>query len=148
MNKRKERFTTDRILQHTEHFKVKFNETDALGIVWHGNYIAYFEDGREAFGRHYGISYKDIQEQGYATPIVKMNSEHKKPLRYAEDVYIVTSYMDCAAAKMIFKFEIFNSRHELVCIGETIQVFTDFDGNLQLTMPDFLTEWKKKVGLA
>ncbi|MVZ62549.1 acyl-CoA thioesterase [Sphingobacterium humi] len=147
MSKRKERFRTDKILQHTEHFKVKFNETDALGIVWHGNYIAYFEDGREAFGRHYGISYKDIQKHGCATPIVKVQSEHKKPLRYADDAYIVSTYIDSAAAKMIFNFEIYNAQHELVCSGETVQVFTDFDGNLILTMPPFLEAWKKKVGL-
>jgi len=147
MNRRKERFKTDKILQHTEHFKVKFNETDALGIVWHGNYIGYFEDGREAFGRHYGISYKDIQQNGYATPIVKVLSEHKRPLHYADDAYIITTYVDCAAAKMIFNFEIYNAQDELVCTGETVQVFTDFENNLILSIPPFLEEWKKKVGM-
>ena len=41
--------------------RVRFNETDPLGIVWHGNYIKYFEEGREAFGRKYGLSYLDVQ---------------------------------------------------------------------------------------
>lgn len=148
MIRRKEQFKTEKTRQHRLDFKVKFNETDALGIVWHGNYISYFEDGREAFGRHYGISYKDIQEHGYATPIVKVGSEHKKPLRYADDAYIITTYIDSLAAKMIFRFEIFNDRDELVCCGETIQVFTDFSGNLCLEMPQFFAEWKRKVGLS
>ncbi len=147
MIKRKRQDNTNKILQHTQQFKVKFYETDALGIVWHGNYVAYFEDGREAFGRHYGISFKEIQEQGYATPIVKVSSEHKKPLRYADDAYIITTYVDCAAAKILFEFEIYNHKNELVCTGETTQVFTDIEGNLNLTNPAFWVEWKKKVGL-
>lgn len=147
MIKRKDSFKTNKTLQHTEHFKVKFNQTDALGIVWHGNYIDYFEDGREAFGRHYGISYKDVQNNGFATPIVKTESEHKKPLRYADDAYIVTTFIDSPAAKLLFEFEIFNDKDELVCYGKTTQVFTDFDGNLIITMPEFFEQWKRKVGL-
>ena len=147
MIKRKEPFNQGKTLQHTEHFKVKFNQTDALGIVWHGNYIDYFEDGREAFGRHYGISYKHVQDQGFATPIVKTQSEHKKPLKYADDAYIVTTFIDSPAAKMIFSFEIYNAQHELVCLGETTQVFTDFDGNLIISVPEFFEQWKQKVGL-
>ena len=147
MTKIREPFNTAKMLQHTEHFKVKFNQTDALGIVWHGNYIDYFEDGREAFGRHFGISYKDVQDHGFATPIIKTQSEHKKPLRYADDAYIVTTYLDSPAAKLIFKFEIYNQSNELVCTGETTQVFTDLKGNLIITMPAFFEEWKRKVGL-
>jgi acyl-CoA thioester hydrolase len=147
MSKKKERYQTDNTLQHITPFKVKFNETDALGIVWHGNYISYFEDGREDFGRHYGISYLDIKKEGLAAPIVKMWSEHKKPLRYADDAYIKTTYIDCAAAKMIFSFEIYNAQDELVCTGETVQVFTDLEGNLILNTPPFFETWKKKVGL-
>ncbi len=103
--------------------------------------------GREAFGRHYGISYKHVQDHGFATPIIKTQTEHKKPLRYADDAYIVTTFIDSPAAKMIFKFEIFNAQHELVCLGETTQVFTDFDGNLIITVPPFFEQWKQKVGL-
>lgn len=147
MTRKKELFKGKNILQHTERFKVKFNQTDALGIVWHGNYVDYFEDGREAFGRHFGISYKHVQDQGFATPIVKMLSEHKRPLKYADEAYIVTTFIDDLAAKMCFHFQIFNAQHELVCIGETVQVFTDLQGNLILNTPEFFELWKQKVGL-
>jgi len=48
---------------------------------------------------------------------------------------------------MIFNFEIYNAQDELVCTGETVQVFTDFENNLILSIPPFLEEWKKKVGM-
>lgn len=134
-------------LVHNSNFAVRFNETDPLGIVWHGNYITYFEDGREAFGRYFGISYLDIQKSGFVTPIIKSVCEHKFPLKYGDICRIETTYVDTLAAKMIYKFKIFNQNEKLVCVGETIQVFLDNEGELMLTLPPFFEEWKKKVGL-
>lgn len=45
--------------------RVRFSEVDAMQVVWHGEYVRYFEDGREAFGRRYGIGYQDIIRAGY-----------------------------------------------------------------------------------
>jgi len=127
--------------------RVRFNETDPLGIVWHGYYITYFEDGREAFGRAHNISYLEIKKNGYTTPIVKSVCEHKLPLRYGEIAKIKTTFIDTLAAKIIFKYEIFNSDDEVVCTGETVQVFIDNNGELFLTLPEFFEDWKRKMGL-
>lgn len=127
--------------------RVRFVETDPLGIVWHGNYIQYFEDGREAFGRHHGISYLDQKENGFATPIVKSSSEHKLPLYYGDIVTIKTIYVDSLAAKMIFRYEIYNQKDQLVCTGQTTQVFVKTHGGLSLHIPDFFIKWKQKEGL-
>lgn len=131
----------------TSKIRVRFTETDPLGIVWHGNYIQYFEDGREAFGRAHGISYLDQQSFGYTSPIVKSSCEHKLPLRYGDIATIKTTFVNSPAAKMIFKYEIFNPENRLVCVGETIQVFLDQKGELCLTNPEFFQQWKSKVGL-
>lgn len=143
----KMRYKNHKEISYTSEIRVRFVETDPLGIVWHGNYIQYFEDGREAFGRHHGISYLDQKEYNFSSPIVKSSSEHKLPLRYGDIATIKTTYVDSAAAKMIFKYEIFNPKGELVCRGETVQVFVELDGELSLTIPLFFMEWKKKVGL-
>jgi len=141
-------FNTNKEISYTNQIRVRFVETDPLGIVWHGNYIQYFEDGREAFGRHHGISYLDQKDNGFASPIVKSTSEHKLPLRYGDVATIKTIYVDSPAAKMIFRYEIYNPADELVCTGETIQVFVALDsGELSYTIPDFFVEWKKKEGL-
>jgi acyl-CoA thioester hydrolase len=136
-------------ITHTSQVRVRFVETDPLGIVWHGNYIQYFEDGREAFGRHHGISYLDQKEFGFATPIVKSSTDHKRPLRYGDIATIKTIYVDSLAAKMVFRYEIYNQKEQLVCTGETIQVFVDKigEGDLWLTIPSFFKDWKQNVGL-
>ncbi len=131
----------------SKEIRVRFNETDPLGIVWHGYYITYFEDGREAFGREHGISYLDVQAAGYTTPIVKSVCEHKLALKYGDVARIETTYVDALAAKMVFRYKIFNTLGEVVCTGETVQVFLDKEGNLVLNTPPFIEEWKQKKGL-
>ena len=136
------------IIQHTEEVRVRFNETDPLGIVWHGHYIVYFEDGRESFGRQHNLTYLDIQKAGYVTPIVKSTCEHFLPLKYGETFSIVTTFVNSTAAKLIFKYELFNKENQLVCKGETIQVFLDSENKLCLYNPEFFQTWKDKMGLS
>lgn len=131
----------------SKNIRVRFNETDPLGIVWHGYYITYFEDGREAFGRTHGISYLDVQKNGFTTPIVKSVCEHKLSLRYGDVARIETTLVDTPAAKMIFRYTIFDSDNNIVCTGETVQVFLNLNGELMLNIPPFYTDWKRKMGL-
>jgi acyl-CoA thioester hydrolase len=133
-------------LKATYEIRVRFNETDPLGIVWHGNYIKYFEDGREAFGRKFDISYINVKDNGFATPIVKSSCAHKLPLKYGEVAIIETTFINSPAAKMIFAYKITNKHGNIVCIGETTQVFVDFKTNeLSLTNPTFFKSWKQKM---
>lgn len=134
-------------ISYTSEVRVRFAETDPLGIVWHGNYIQYFEDGREAFGRHYGISYLDQKAHNYSSPIVESKCEHKLPLTYGDVATIITTYVDSPAAKMIFKYEILNPKGQVVCKGRTVQVFVELGGELSLGLPQFFKEWKGKMGL-
>lgn len=139
--------TTITNITNETNIRVRFNETDPLGIVWHGNYITYFEDGREALGKTHGISYLDVKKQGYTTPIIKSTCEHKLPLKYGDIAKIKTTFVDSLAAKMIFYYTIYNPAGEVVCIGETTQVFVDDNGDLSLTFPQFFIDWKQKMGL-
>ncbi len=134
-------------ISFTSEIRVRFTETDPLGIVWHGNYIQYFEDGREAFGREYGISYLEQKAHGFTSPIVKSSCEHKLPLRYGDVATIETVFVNALAAKMIFRYKIFDPNNKLACIGETTQVFLNDDGELSLTNPEFFKNWKQKMGL-
>ena len=138
---------SEKTIKNIHTAKVRFNECDPLGIVWHGHYIVYFEDGREAFGIEHGISYLDVQRNGFATPIVKTSTEHFISLKYGETVRIETSFINTQTAKMIFRYELFNEENKLVCSGETVQVFVDSEGSLQLYNPEFFQQWKDKMGL-
>lgn len=128
-----------------EQIRVQFHDTDALGIVWHGNYLKYFEIVREAFGRKFNFGYHTAKENGFATPIVKSILEHKLPLHYGELIKIKATYKNNQSAKIRFNYEIYNENDELVCEGETIQVFTNLETKeMSLINPQFYEDWKLK----
>jgi len=129
-------------------FPVRFSEVDSMQIVWHGHYVKYIEEGREDFGRKYGINYMTIKANGYMAPIVKLVCNYKKTLSYDDRVIVETRYIDSDAAKILYSFKIFRaSDHELVATGESVQVFLDMNRELVLTIPQFFELWKKKWGL-
>jgi acyl-CoA thioester hydrolase len=137
------------VLKHQTEVIVRFNEADPLGIVWHGHYLRYFEDGREAFGKHYGISYLDFYQQGLAVPVVSVQCDFKKPLRYGNTVVVESAFINSAAAKLKFEYKIYESNSkDLVAAGSSMQVFVDVKTfTLQLTIPGFFEAWKKKWNL-
>jgi acyl-CoA thioester hydrolase len=136
-------------LTNTIEIAVKFSDVDMLGVVWHGNYIRYFEDGREAFGKQYGLGYMDVYNAGYVVPIVNVNCDYKRFLRYEDRVIIETVYTPTESAKINFAYRLLNAKTgELIVKGSTVQVFVHRDNfELQLTNPDFFLEWKQKHGL-
>lgn len=125
---------------------IRFNEADPLGIVWHGHYIRYFEDAREAFGKAHGLGYLDFYREGLVVPIVHVDCNYKKSVRFGETIMVEAIFVPCEAAKMKFEYRLYNEQNELVADGSTIQVFLDKDTQtLQLTNPAFFEAWKKKV---
>jgi acyl-CoA thioester hydrolase len=136
-------------LTNTIELEIKFSDVDMLGVVWHGNYVRYFEDGREAFGKEFGFGYMDVYDQGYIVPIVNINCDYKRFLRYQDHVVIETTYSPCDSAKINFGYRLFNPKtNELIVKGTTTQVFVHRDKfDLQLTNPDFFIEWKQKYGM-
>ena len=120
-----------------------------MHIVWHGEYIRYFEDGRESFGRHYGLEYMDVYNRGYVIPIVEINCQYKQPLVVSDEAIIETRYIHTNAAKILFDYIIRRASDEtIVATGSSIQVFLLRDTNeLELLNPAFYTEWKEKWGI-
>jgi acyl-CoA thioester hydrolase len=119
-----------------------------MQIVWHGHYVKYMEEGREDFGRKFGINYMLIKANGYMAPVVKLSCDYKKTLSYDDTVIVETRYVDSDAAKIIYSFKILRgSDKELVASGESVQVFLDMERELVLTIPPFFEAWKKKWGL-
>lgn len=125
---------------------VRFSETDAMGIVWHGNYLKFFEDAREHFGEVFGLRYLDVYANGYFTPIVKSEINHKASIYYGEKARIVVTLEQHESAKILFNYEVYNeSTGQLAASGMTLQVFMFAnDRTLELIKPAFYAEWEEK----
>jgi acyl-CoA thioester hydrolase len=119
-----------------------------MHIVWHGNYALYLEDGREAFGREYpGLGYRDIGANGYGAPMVDMQVQFRSPLRLGDEAVIETRYVNTDAAKICFEYEIRRPDGRLIVSANTVQVFTDGSGELELVNPAFYLEWTERWGV-
>lgn len=120
-----------------------------MHIVWHGNYVKFLEDGREAFGKEYGLGYYDVYGYGFMTPIVKVDLDYKRQVQYGDVVEIKTIFKSVDAAKIAFEYELRRlSDKAIVAKAKTVQVFLNREGELQITNPDFYVEWKQKYGVS
>lgn len=135
-----------RSLSHICHIPIRFSDCDPLKIVWHGNYVKYFEDGREAFGKAYDFTYLEIYSQnGLSVPLVHLEMDYKRPVSFGETISIEAKMIDDPAAKIVFEYIIRNSAGQILCTGKTIQAFVHIERNeLQITMPAFFEAWKNK----
>ncbi len=137
-----------RELSHSTEVLIRFSEVDSLLIVWHGHYVRYFEDAREAFGLHYGLHYLDVHKAGYSTPIVKVNCDYKRSLKYGDTAVVKATFVNSDAPKLIFNFTIHHKEtNQLIATGETVQVFVDSSNEMCLTNPPFFVRWKEINGI-
>ena len=133
-------------ITHRSESIIRFSEVDSMRIMWHGNYTKLLEDGREAFGLKHGISYLDVYENNYMTPIVKLSIDYKQSLEYGDTAIIETRYINTESAKIHFEYTIYKkSDNSIVATGESIQVFINTDKELILFPPDFYLDWKRKM---
>jgi acyl-CoA thioester hydrolase len=138
------------ILKANTDIDIQFYDCDPLGIVWHGNYVKYFEVGREAFCKAFHLNFLDIfHKHGFSTPLVNMDFSFKRPLTYKDVAVVEATFKKSDSAKLIFHYRIKKqATGELICTGSTTQVFVGKDnGLLSLTAPDFYLDWQKQNGL-
>ena len=128
---------------------VKFSELDPMFRVWHGNYVKYFEDGREAFGKEFpGCDYDIMMKTGITAPIYDIKVRCLAPLSMNDVAVIHTTYVYKPGARLDYKYEISRERDGvLCCTGSTTQLFIDPNGEQLYIEPDFYIEWKNKNGL-
>ncbi|WP_264510905.1 acyl-CoA thioesterase [Flavobacterium sp. N1719] len=107
------------------HVRVRYSETDQMGVVYHGSYVPYFEIGRVEWLRNRGISYKALEESGIALPIVSMHINYKKPARYDDLLTITTRLKQYSGVKIEFDCEIRSENVELLTTAHFILVFVD-----------------------
>lgn len=143
---KKKKFDSKPALKGITRAKVRFSEVDSMKIVWHGAYVKYFEDGREAFGREYsGLGYMDIYESGYLAPMVDLQIQYLSPLTIDDEIIIETKYILTPAAKVCFEYLIRKAESNIIIArGSSVQVFIDKNGEMSLNNPPFYEKWKEK----
>lgn len=86
---------------------VRYGETDMMGVVYHANYLLYFEDARTDFLEKAGFPYASIEEAGYMCPIYAVDLQYGEPLRYGEDAFVATRVVESRPTKTTYLQRVF-----------------------------------------
>jgi acyl-CoA thioester hydrolase len=118
--------------------RVRYGETDQMGVVYHGNYALYFEESRTDALRKIDITYKSLEEEGVMMPVVSLNTEFKRPAKYDDLLTIRTTMRELPTAKIVLDYEVLNEAGLLLATGSSTLVFVDMKTNRPTRCPDHL----------
>lgn len=118
--------------------RVRYSETDQMGVVYHGRYIPYFEIGRVEWLRNKGVSYKSLEESGIALPIVSMTINFKKSARYDDWITVKTAMKKYSSVKLEFDSEIRSEQNELLTTAHFILCFVDLKTGRPIAPPEHI----------
>ncbi|PYV16274.1 MAG: acyl-CoA thioesterase [Acidobacteria bacterium] len=120
----------------TTPLRVRYAETDQMGIVYYANYFVWFEIGRTEYCRQLGFAYKEMEEQdGLYITVAEARCRYKAPARYDDELVVHTRLTDCRKRVLVFRYEVERPLDDtLVAEGETVHVVTDRQGRPR-TMP-------------
>ena len=109
--------------KHELKVRVRYSETDKMGVVYHGNFIPYFEIGRVELMRSIGLVYKDLEAGGVLMPVVHLEIDFKHPALYDEEITVETWIEKIPSTKITFYHKVYNELGKLVCKAKIILVF-------------------------
>ena len=108
---------------NTHMIRVRYGETDKMGFVYYGIYAQYYEVGRVELLRSMGISYKSLEDLGFELPVIDFQIRYKKPACYDDEITVITKLRNNPSSKLIFDYECFNDKKELLNFGKVTLIF-------------------------
>jgi len=111
-------------------FRVRYAETDQMGVVYYANYFIWFEIGRTDYCRQHGFAYRDMEEQdGMYIIVAEAHCRYKAPAHYDDEVEVRTYLKEVRRRVLVFGYEIYRQANdELLAEGETVHVITNREG--------------------
>lgn len=120
--------------------RVRYGETDQMGVVYHANYATYFEVGRTEWLRQYGITYKSMEDSGIMLPVISLSIDYKNSAKYDDLLTVKTSIKKLPTVRIEFDYELINESGQLLATGNTVLVFMDMERNRPTRCPEYLTD--------
>ncbi|HEX2854981.1 MAG TPA: thioesterase family protein [Opitutaceae bacterium] len=106
---------------------VRYAETDMMGVVYHGNYLPWFEVGRTTMLKEIGVSYRQLEAEGYRLPVLEISAKYLRPAVYDDVITIVTTMREKPVLRIRLSYEVLRG-DELLVTGETVHAFIDLQG--------------------
>ncbi|CAM1358135.1 Acyl-CoA thioester hydrolase [Tenacibaculum sediminilitoris] len=126
--------------KHYTTIRVRYAETDQMGVVYHGNYAHFFEIGRTEWLRSLGVTYKYMEKSGIMLPVISLSCNFKKSALYDDKLTITTILKKTPSVKIEFDYEITNQNNELISTGNTVLAFINNNTKKPMRCPDYILD--------
>jgi acyl-CoA thioester hydrolase len=110
--------------------RVRYAETDRMGLLHHANYLVYFEQGRTELLRARGLAYRDLEDQGYLLVLTRAQVHYRSPARYDDLLTLRTTVVRTTMVKIEHRYELFREG-QLLADGQTTLASVDREGRVQ-----------------
>ncbi|MDC1068268.1 thioesterase family protein [Candidatus Kapabacteria bacterium] len=128
-----------KLLEHKCVFRVRYADTDKMGIVYNGNYFTFFETGRTELMRHFNLAYTLVEENGFLLPLTEANISYKSPARYDDILEIFAKLEYDNSLQIKFEYEI-KILEKLIAKGYTKHVFVTKEKMRPVKPPKFFLD--------
>jgi len=127
--------------------KVRYAETDRMGVAYHAHYFIWFNVARDELLRKIGIDIDDGEKMGYLMPVIEASCRYKFPARYNDELIIRAVAEYSSVAKLVVHYEIFRKRDKrLICEGKTVNVLMTKTGRILLRIPKEFEDILRRKG--
>jgi len=131
------------MFEHTTKLRVRYGETDQMGYMYYGNYAEFYEVGRVEMLRSLGMTYTAMEASGIMMPVLELKCKYIKPALYDEEISIKVIMDKMPGVRIHFRYELYNTKNELINTGETLLVFVNMTTNRPcMPQQDFLDALK------
>lgn len=126
------------MIQTIANIRVRFSETDAMGVVYHANYLPWFEVARTKLMAEIGLPYRELQDAGYMLPVLEAQCAYKNSAKYDDDISVQATMKTFPRARIRIDYEV-KRGEEILTTGYTIHAFMNRDG-IAIRPPTFFLE--------
>ncbi|WP_407269827.1 acyl-CoA thioesterase [Radiobacillus sp. PE A8.2] len=131
--------------------KVRYQETDQMGVVYHANYLVWFEIGRTAFIEELGLSYYEMEKQGIVAPVIDVQMSFKQPIRYGQEASVKTWLESYDGLRTTYAYQISDPEGNIAVTGTSQHVIVKKDSfrpvSLRRSFPDWHRAYEKAFGV-
>lgn len=121
--------------------EVRYQETDQMGVVYHANYLVWFEIGRTKFIEKLGFQYAEMEEYGVVSPVIDVKISFKKPIRYGNRAIVETWLENYDGLRTVYSYHIKNTNQEVAVSGTTEHVIVKKDSFRPLSLRKAFPDW-------
>lgn len=125
---------------HFSFIRVRYGETDQMGVVHHGNYPTYLELARIEWLDQFQVSYKTMEEEGTMLPVYELWFKYHRPAKFGDTLKVETVLRELPNAKIIFDYRIYNQEKELLTTAGSTLVFMNAKSRRPMKCPEYILE--------